>query len=160
MHILYIPTVASAPTIISLEQISAIAVRMEWSQPSEGATVTGYVVHYTDGDTDWTESVAASSTSSDITHLTSGFTYTISVEATSQHLSGESDEWTITMGELISHVQCIKRHKHVVQAVLATLEFTNTFKLAHHYYIDPQLLYIQSCHEFNSQLLTTVLLTI
>ena len=61
--------------------------------------MTGYVVHYTDGDTDWTESVAASSNSSDITHLTSGLTYTISVDATSQHLSGESDEWNITLGE-------------------------------------------------------------
>ena len=99
-----IPPVASAPSIISLEQISSTAVRVEWSQPSEGATVTDYVVHYSDGDTDRTESVAASSTSSDITHLTSGFfTYTISVEATSQQLSGESDEWTtiVTPGKLI-----------------------------------------------------------
>ena len=102
MHVIYIPPVASTPTITSLEQISATAVRVEWSQPSEGASVTGYIVHYsdgTDGDIDRIESVAASSTSSDITHLTSGVTYTISVEATSQHLSGESDEWTITIGE-------------------------------------------------------------
>ena len=96
---IYIPPVTSTPTITSLEQISATAVRVEWSQPSEGATVTGYIVHYSDGDIDRIESVAASSTSSDITHLTSGLTYTISVEATSQHLSGESDEWTITIGE-------------------------------------------------------------
>ena len=64
--------------------------------------MTSYLVHYNDGDTDRTESVAASSTSSDITPLTIGLTYTISVEATSQHLSGESDEWTITMGEPLS----------------------------------------------------------
>ena len=56
--------------------------------------MTGYIVHYSDGDTNRTESVAASSTSSDITHLTSGLT---SVEATSQHLSGESNEFTITV---------------------------------------------------------------
>ena len=61
--------------------------------------MTGYVVHYSDGDTNRTESIAASSTSSDITHLTSGLTYTISVEATSQHLSGESDERTVILGE-------------------------------------------------------------
>ena len=94
-----IPAVASTPDITSLEQILATGVRVERSQPSEGATVTGYVVHYSDGDTDRTESVTASSTSSDITHLTSGLTYTISVESTSQHLSGESDEWNITLGE-------------------------------------------------------------
>ena len=61
--------------------------------------MTGYVVHYNDGDTNRTDNVAASSTSSDITHLTSGLTYTISVESTSQHLSGESDEWNITLGK-------------------------------------------------------------
>ena len=61
--------------------------------------MTGYVVHYSDGTTDRMESVAASSTSTDITDLTSGLTYTILVEATSQHLSGESEERTILVGE-------------------------------------------------------------
>ena len=65
--------------------------------------MTGYVVHYSDGDTDRTESVAASSTSYDMTDLTSGLTYTISVEATSEHLSGASDNRTITLGEKIAH---------------------------------------------------------
>ena len=62
--------------------------------------MTGYIVHYSDGDTDRTvaESVVVSSTSFNITHLTNGLTYTISVEATSQHLSGESDELTISLG--------------------------------------------------------------
>ena len=63
--------------------------------------MTGYVVHYSDGTTDRMKSVAASSTSTDITDLTSGLNYTISVEATSQHLSGESEERTITVGECI-----------------------------------------------------------
>ena len=52
--------------------------------------MTDYVVHYSDGDTDRTESVPASSTSSLITGLTINITYTFSVEATSEHLSGES----------------------------------------------------------------------
>ena len=55
--------------------------------------MTGYVVHYSDGDTDRTESVAAFSY--DIIDLTNGLTYTISVEATSEHLSGVSDDRTI-----------------------------------------------------------------
>ena len=53
--------------------------------------MTGYVVHYSDGDTDRTESVPASSTSSLITGLTINITYNFSVEATSEHLSGESE---------------------------------------------------------------------
>ena len=60
--------------------------------------MTGYVIHYSDGDTDRTESVPASSTSSLITGLTINLTYNISVEATSQHLSGESEvvEFNVT----------------------------------------------------------------
>ena len=60
--------------------------------------MTGYVVHYSDGDTDRTESIPASSTSSLITGLTINITYNFSVEATSEHLSGESDvvEFNVT----------------------------------------------------------------
>ena len=53
--------------------------------------MTGYVVHYSDGDTDRNESVHASSTSSLITGLPINITYYFSVEATSEHLSGESE---------------------------------------------------------------------
>ena len=60
--------------------------------------MTGYVVHYSDGDTDRIESVPASSTSSLIAGLTNCITYTFSVEATSEHLSGESDILTIELG--------------------------------------------------------------
>ena len=88
--------VASDPVITSLESISSSSVRVEWSQPSGGATVTGYVVHYSDGDTDRTESVPASSTSSLITGLSIYTTYTISVEATTEHLSGESGSCIIS----------------------------------------------------------------
>ena len=38
------PTVASDPFNITLTQTSATSVIVEWSQPSGGATVTGYVV--------------------------------------------------------------------------------------------------------------------
>ena len=88
--------VASDPVITSLEPISSSSVRVEWSQPSGGATVTGYVVHYSDGDTDRNESVPASSTSSLITGLTINITYNFSVEATSEHLSGESGSCIIS----------------------------------------------------------------
>ena len=90
---------AGDPIVALLSPMSATAVSVAWVQPSGGATVTGYVVHYSDGTTDRMKSVAASSTSTDITGLTSGLTYTISVEATSQHLSGESDDVDITLGE-------------------------------------------------------------
>ena len=81
---------------MSLVQVSATAVRVEWSQPSGGASVTGYVLHYSDGSTDRSMSAAVSSTSADITGLVNDSrTYSISVEATSEHLSGESEPLTI-----------------------------------------------------------------
>ena len=92
--------VAYDPVIRLLKQTSSSSVRVEWSQPSGGATVTGYVVHYSDGDTDRNESVPASSTSSLITGLTINITYNFSVEATSEHLSGESGSCTIVIGKV------------------------------------------------------------
>ena len=61
--------------------------------------MTGYVVHYRSDSSVGTKS--SSSTSTDITGLTSGAVYTISVEATSQHLSGESENMTIELSEFL-----------------------------------------------------------
>ena len=97
--ICYVSLVAGSPTLMSLEQTSPDSVRVIWSPPSAGATVTGYVVHYKTATSVRTKSVAQFLTSSFLTGLTHGFTYTISVEATSQHLSGESEEMNITLGE-------------------------------------------------------------
>ena len=66
--------------------------------------MAGYVVHYSDGSTDRFMSAAASSTSADITGLTNGRTYSISVEATSEQLSGESATMDITLREFSSSV--------------------------------------------------------
>ena len=66
--------------------------------------MTGYVVHYSDGDTDRTESVPASSTSSLITGLTDGLNYTVSVEAISEHFSGVSCIATVSMGRTMVYI--------------------------------------------------------
>ena len=59
--------------------------------------MTGYVVHYSDGDTDRTESVPAFSTSSLITGLTFNITYIVTVEARSEHICGVSETHNITL---------------------------------------------------------------
>ena len=61
--------------------------------------MTGYTIHYSDGSSDNFMSVGASSTSANITGLTDGHTYSISVEATSEQLSGESATRDITLCE-------------------------------------------------------------
>ena len=91
--------VAAAPNLLSLKQILTNIVKVEWSQPSGGATVTSYVVHYSDGITDRNDSVIVSQPRHFITNLTNGLTYTISVEATSQEFSGESENMTIILSE-------------------------------------------------------------
>ena len=93
-----IDLVASSPTLLLVAPTSATSVIVEWSQPSGGATVTGYVVHYSDGVTNMTESVPASSTSLLVTSLTSCGIYLFSVEATSEHFSGLSNIIILTLG--------------------------------------------------------------
>ena len=91
--------VASSPTLLLVTQTSATSVIVEWSQPSGGATVTGYVVHYSDGVTNMTHSVPASSTSLRVTNLVPCHNYTLSVEASSKHLSGLSKKTALTLGK-------------------------------------------------------------
>ena len=62
--------------------------------------MTRYVVHYSDGVTNMTESAPASSTSLLVTNLTSCYNYTFSVEATSEYFSGHSKRVLLTLGKL------------------------------------------------------------
>ena len=96
--------VASSPIIVSLTQTSATSVIVEWSQPSGGATVTGYVVHYSHGLDNMTENAPVSSSHLSVSNLCSGFIYIFSVEATSEHLSGESAGSNIAVGEKINFI--------------------------------------------------------
>ena len=77
---------------------------MEWSPQEGGATVIGYTIHYNgnDGSTG-TETANTDSTSVDITGLIVGVMYTVTVEARSEHLSGESEPMIFTPGKSIPH---------------------------------------------------------
>lgn len=92
-------TVAARPVILTLEQTSLTSVRLEWGQSVGGAPVTVYGVHYSDGVSPRIKVVLPPTTSADITGLTTGSTYTFSVEAGSEELSAESEEAAITLGE-------------------------------------------------------------
>ena len=82
-------------------QTSATSVRVTWTPPSMGgAPVIGYIVHYTRGDGVEGNVITGSlSSAAEITGLANNKTYTISVEATSIGLSGESEEMTVTLRE-------------------------------------------------------------
>ena len=62
--------------------------------------MTGYVVHYRASTSVRIKRALNTSIFIFLTGLTSGATYTISVESTSQHLSGESEEMTISLSKL------------------------------------------------------------
>ena len=60
--------------------------------------MTGYVVHYSsNGVTNSLSGLSSSATSYEITGLTNGRIYTVSVEATSEQLSGESEPMIIVL---------------------------------------------------------------
>ena len=87
--------------IESLERISVTGVRVEWSQPPGGATVTGYVVFYNDGSVTRNQTAPATATSAIITGLSNTVSYTISVMALSEQpdiLPGRGHWKTITLG--------------------------------------------------------------
>ena len=92
-------SVAGSPIILLVVQTSATSVIVEWSQPSGGATVTGYVVHYSDGVVNNARSVPdPTSTSHSITNLSRCSNYTFSVEAASE-TSGISETFALELGE-------------------------------------------------------------
>ena len=66
--------------------------------------MTGYTVHYSGGGDTGSVNVGSSTTTTTITdRINDGRTYTITVEAKSEHLSGESTT-SVTLGEWSS--QC------------------------------------------------------
>ena len=74
---------------------------MEWDRPTDGATVKSYIIHYQDDKKNlYNRTVPARDTSTVLEDLVNdGQTYEVSVEATSEHLSGESDTLTVELRE-------------------------------------------------------------
>ena len=68
-------------------------------KPYPGVTDSGYVVHYRYGLTNVTQSVPPSSTRLHLSNLNGGL-YIVSVEATSEHLSGMSGASTVKLGNI------------------------------------------------------------
>ena len=94
--------VAGPPTITSAEQVSpGTTIRVSWSAPAEGAPVTGYRVFYTSNGVTESQSVGLTDTTNLNGLINDGRSYTITVEATSEHLSGLSDVIDVVLlGEL------------------------------------------------------------
>ena len=88
--------------MVSAQQVApGSSISVTWSAPSGGAAVTGYTVHYSGGGDTGSVNVGQSTTTATITgRMNDGRTYTITVEAKSVHLSGESTV-TVSMSECV-----------------------------------------------------------
>lgn len=76
------PTAPNAPTGLMATSRSATSIGLKWTAPAAGVTPTGYMITYTPaGGTAQTMDVASTSTATDITGLTEGKIYTITVSA-------------------------------------------------------------------------------
>ena len=115
MPVLYTFTVANPPTLLQLEQIALTSVRVKWTNTAGGAPVTLYGIHYSDGINPRIKVVPATMTTTNITGLATGGTYTFSVEAGSEHLSGESQERTITLCEFAECASCVYYYKYNIK---------------------------------------------
>ena len=90
--------VASAPTNLTAVQEDLTSIRVSWSPPTPLGDTTGYRIYYSDSDSSDSVDVSGGSTDNyTLTGLVMGATYTISIEATSQHFPSGRVETIITL---------------------------------------------------------------
>ena len=84
--------------MVSAQQVApGSSISVTWIARSRGAPVTGYIIHYSGGGDTGSVNVGSSTTATTITGRNNdGRTYTITVEAKSEHLSVESTT-TVTL---------------------------------------------------------------
>ena len=79
-------TGANSPTNFTAEQVNSTAIRVSWTPPTSGSTVTGYRIYYQTVGNQGSVDVGASTTEYTITSLVVNDTYTITLVALSEHL--------------------------------------------------------------------------
>ncbi|CAI8019951.1 Receptor-type tyrosine-protein phosphatase H, partial [Geodia barretti] len=91
--------VASAPTNLVFEvQSDGTSVLLTWTPPDPLGDTTGYRISFTGGGSSGSEDVSGGSTNSyTLTGLIRGETYDISIVGTSDHISSESVELSVTL---------------------------------------------------------------
>ena len=100
-----LPPAPSPPSGVTVSQNGVGSVQVSWTPPSGEPAVTGYIIYYQqqDGGHNGSEMAGATATSSTITGLITGATYSITMVATSSTLpSTVTAAETITIGRNIS----------------------------------------------------------
>ena len=79
-------TGANSPTNLTAEQVNSTIIRVSWTPPDSGSTVTGYRIYYQTVGNQGSVDVGASTTEYTITSLVVNDTYIITLVALSEHL--------------------------------------------------------------------------
>ena len=100
--------VAPAPTNLMAVQEGLTSIRVSWSPPTPLGNTIGYRIYYSASDTSGSVDVSGGSIDNYLlTGLVMGATYTISIEATSQHLPSGRVETIITLCKM-KKTQCME----------------------------------------------------
>ena len=93
-------TAADSPTNLLAMQASSTSIRISWTAPTSGATVTGYQINYQSEREEGSVNVGASEATVTLDGRSRGLTYNISILALSQQLpSPLAGPVTVTLGE-------------------------------------------------------------
>ena len=109
---------AESPTNLIVEQEALTSIRVSWTPPVSGATVTGYRIYYQTEQNHDNVDVGASATRHVLMGLRYGFSYAITIVTVSRHIpSPLLGPVIITLGEL-----CTKKAEHnYLVKVMATI---------------------------------------
>ena len=92
---------AESPTNLAVEQEALTSIRVSWSPPVSGATVTGYRIYYQAEGDQGSVDVGANATQHVLSGLRYGFSYGITIVTVSPHIPSPSfGPATIKLGEL------------------------------------------------------------
>ena len=78
--------VPDPPTVLSATQVGSTSIRISWTAPTSGATVTGYKMYYRAVGDQGSVDISANETEYVLLGLQYGLPYTITMVTKSQHL--------------------------------------------------------------------------
>jgi len=92
-------TAAGQPGNFSAVTAGPTSIRVTWTAPTSGATVTGYQIYWSGGSDQGSMDANAGDTAVTISGRTHGLVYTITIVALSNQIPSQTDMVSVTLGE-------------------------------------------------------------
>ena len=128
MWVIFPPYVAGAtpPTKLAADPADPTSIKVSWTRPTSGATVTGYRIYYRAlGSVPYhdSEDVSANKTQHTLSNLHEGFVYIITMVTKSRYLSSTATgPIRATLGKIYTEVEC-HLSMHMYDAVFCIFFF-------------------------------------